>query len=169
MQVVLRRVCEHDFSTLLDLNARALPEVNPMDDRLLQWFLDRAAYFRILEFDARLATFLVAVSHDSGYESEYFEWFVQRYERFLYIDRVIVAAWARRKRFAWHLFEDVASFAQREQYLLASDVYSHPPNEPSLAFHRKFGFEQVGTQRIAGGTKVVAKFLKIDSHLAELT
>lgn len=160
MQVFLRDIASNDFSMILDLNAQSLPEVNPMNAQLLKWFSDRAAYFRALESKGRVVGFLIAVSHDSGYESEYFEWFFDHFERFLYIDRVIVAAWARRKRFAWQLYEDVARFARANDYPLVSDVYSNPPNEPSLAFHRKFGFEQVGIQVVAGGKKKVAKFLK---------
>jgi predicted GNAT superfamily acetyltransferase len=132
-----------------------------MDGLLLEWFSEKAAYFQVIEADGRMAGFLIAVAHDSGYESQYFQWFRDRYERFLYIDRVIVAPWAKRRRLAWLMVEKVDQFAREKDIPLVSDVYSHPPNEPSLAFHRKFGFEQVGVQRVAGGTKKVAKFLKM--------
>ena len=159
METRLREVREEDYPNILALNHQALPYVNPMDAKLLKWFAKSAAYFRVLESDGRMAGFLIAVAHDSRYASKYFEWFRERYECFLYIDRVIVASWARRRRFAWRLYEDVARFAAERKYPLASDVYSFPPNEPSLEFHRKFGFERVGVHEIEGGKKQVAKFL----------
>ena len=52
-------------------------------------------------------------------------------------------------------------FAFESGDILATEVYSDPPNQISLTFHAKYGFEQVGSQVVEdGGTKVVAKFLK---------
>ena len=160
IQITVRDYCTQDFSVILDLNAQVIPEVSPMDTRQLEWFSEQATYFKGVESDGRLAGFLIAVDQDSGYDSKYFQWFHDRFERFLYIDRVIVALWARRNRLAWVMYEKVDHFAVENDYPLVSDVYSHPPNEPSLAFHQKFGFEQVGFQFVDGGTKTVAKLLK---------
>ena len=160
MIIQIRGVTSDNFPEILKLNQHAVPQVSPVGMDALRWFEQKAAYFRVADADGNLAGLLIAVAHDSGYPSKYFNWFCDRYNRFLYIDRVIVAEWARGKRVAWRLFEDVERFASEHSYPLASDVYSHPPNEISLPFHNKYGFQRVGTQRIDNGAKEVTKFLK---------
>jgi len=160
VDIQIRAVTDGDLPEILRLNQQAVPQVSPVGRDALRWFEQRAAYFRVAEADVNLAGFLIAVAHDSGYPSKYFNWFCDRYDRFLYTDRVIVAEWARGKRVAWRLFEDVERFASERSYPLASDVYSHPPNQISLTFHDRYGFQRVGTQQVDGGAKEVAKFMK---------
>lgn len=160
MNIQIRNVTVGDLSEILKLNQHAVPHVSPMDMDTLRWFEQNATYFRIAQADGSLIGFLIAVTQDSGYPSKYFRWFCDRYDRFLYIDRVIVAEWARGKRVAWRLYEDVERFASDRSYPLTSDVYSRPPNEISLTFHDRYGFQRVGSQQIDGGAKEVAKFIK---------
>jgi predicted GNAT superfamily acetyltransferase len=160
LNIQIRDVTEGDLPAILRLNEEAVPQVSPVDMDTLSWFGSAAAYFRVAEAEGVLVGFLIAVAQDSGYPSKYFQWFCQRYTRFIYIDRVIVAEWARGNRIAWRLCEDVERFASELYYPLASDVYSYPPNEVSLSFHDKYGFQRVGSQLIDNGTKEVAKFLK---------
>ena len=159
MRIRIRDVTVDDFPEILKLNQSALPQVSPVDMDALRWFEQKAAYFRIAQADGRLIGFLIAVTQDSGYPSKYFRWFCDRYDRFLYIDRVIVAEWARGKRVAWRLFEDVERFALERSYPLASDVYSHPPNQISLSLHDRYGFQRVGLQQVDGGAREVTKFI----------
>jgi predicted GNAT superfamily acetyltransferase len=156
-------VAVDDFPEILKQNQGALPLVSPMDMDALHWFERKAAYFRVAEAGGDLVGLLIAVAHDSGYASKFFGWFCDRYDRFIYVDRVIVTESARGKRVAWRLFEDVERFASERAYPLASDVYSHPPNQISLSFHDKYGFEHVGSQQVDDGAREVAKFLKATS------
>lgn len=163
MEIQIRTFTEDDLADILALNQGALLQVSPLDSQGIKWFAETAAYFRVAESKGKIAGFLIAVAHNSDYQSIYFQWFCERYPTFLYIDRVIVAEWARGKRVAWRLFEDVERFAASSGYPLTSDVYSRPPNEISLAFHQKYGFELVGTQPVEGEAKEVAKFLMAPS------
>jgi predicted GNAT superfamily acetyltransferase len=160
MEIQVRPFTEDDLADILALNLGALSQVSPLDSQGIKWFAETTAYFRVAESKGKVAGFLIAVDHDSNYQSIYFQWFNERYPAFLYIDRVIVAEWARGKRVAWRLFEDVERFAASSGYPLTSDAYSRPPNEISLAFHQKYGFELVGTQSVEGGAKEVTKFYK---------
>ena len=161
MNVQVRDATNDDFEAILLLNQEALPWVSPLDQAGLVRLSQKASYFKVATQPDRLAGFLIAVAHDSGYESRYFEWFCDRYQKFIYIDRVIVAEWARGWRIAWRLYEDIEQFAASISHPLASDVYSKPPNEISLRFHKKYGFELIGTQLIEGTGKEAAKFLKV--------
>jgi len=164
MEFCLRQVIDPDLPLVLDLNEQARPQVNRIDLETIRWFARTAAYFRVAEIDGRVAAFLIAITPQTDYPSQYFGWFCQRYTDFLYIDRIVVAAWARRRGVGLALYRDLEQVAGESGYTLATEVYSDPPNDISLAFHANYGFEQVGSQVIVdGGTKTVAKFLKSPS------
>jgi predicted GNAT superfamily acetyltransferase len=160
VNIRIRDVTFDDFPEILKLNQGAVPQVNTVDLDALRWFEHKAAYFRVAEAGDTLVGFLIAFAHDSGYPSKYFGWFCDRYDRFIYVDRVIVTESARRKRVAWRLFEDVERVAWGRGFPLVSDVYSRPPNQVSLSFHDKYGFQQVGSQQVDDGAREVVKFLK---------
>jgi predicted GNAT superfamily acetyltransferase len=107
-----------------------------------------------------LAGFLIAIDDDIDYDSVYFRWFTQRYQNFLYIDRIVVADWAQRQGVGLALYQDVELLAASLPAVLVTDVYSIPANEASLAFHHHFGFQLIGTQEVENGAKTVAKFFR---------
>ena len=107
-----------------------------------------------------LVGFLIAIADNVDYDSVYFRWFTQRYSGFLYIDRIVVAAWAQRQGIGLALYQDVEQYAATLPADLTTDVYSTPANEISLAFHHRFGFQPIGSQVVENGTKTVAKFFK---------
>ena len=160
MDIKLKNVTTASLSALLELNNLAVPQVNRLDIAKMGWFYKASAYFRMAVVDSRLAGFLIALSPDCNYESQYFDWFCQRYTNFIYIDRIIVAEWARRRGVGVALYKDVEHYAQGLELTVASDVYSLPPNKISLAFHKACGYKEVGSQLVESGTKTVAKFIK---------
>ncbi len=162
MTTQIRNVAEDDLPVIFELNERAIPLVNSLSIETFRWFARSAAYFRVAEIDQKIAGFLIAITPDTDYDSQYFGWFCQRYASFLYIDRIIIAEWGRRRGVGSALYNDLEDYALGLSYTLAADVYSDPPNEISLTFHAKYGFEQVGTQIVEedDGAHQVAKFLK---------
>lgn len=124
------------------------------------WFSQAAAYFRVAESAGKVAGFLIAITAGTDYPSQYFAWFCQRYTNFIYIDRIVISEWARRQGIGFALYRDLEQYAFESAYILASDVYSDPPNEVSLAFHARYGFTEVGRQTVENGARVVTKFLK---------
>ena len=160
MNLAISLIEEQQLPLIERLNNEALPNVNLVDRQKLRWFWGVAPYFRVAILNDRLVGFLIAVSDSADYESVYFRWFTQRYTDFLYIDRIVVAAWAQRKGVGLALYQDVEQYAATLPAALTADVYSTPANEVSLAFHHRFGFQLVGSQDVENGTKTVAKFYK---------
>lgn len=156
----IRDVTTGDLEAVGRLNDAAVPQVNAVPPRSLERFAREAAYFRLAVRNGKPAGLLVAMTPDMRYHSSNFLWFRERYERFVYIDRIVVAADARGDGIGRRLYEDLVAFAAPTAALLACEVNVRPRNEGSLRFHRRFGFETVGTQDTEGGTKTVALMIR---------
>jgi len=121
---------------------------------LAQAFLAR----RIGEAEA----LLLAFDQDADYDSPNFLWFRARYRRFVYVDRIVVAAEARGRGHARRLYRDLfAQAGSAGHQRIVCEVNSDPPNPASDAFHAELGFVVVGTAAIHGGAKTVSYLERI--------
>lgn len=160
MKLTIRDFTPADLPAVLEMNNHAVPQVNSLAPDDVLWFAEHAAWFRVAEPDGKAVAFLIALTDETCYDSVYFKWYTTRYAKFVYVDRIIVAGWARRRGLATALYHDAARWAANHALALAADVYSRPANEPSLQFHRNFGFDEVGVQLVENGTKTATKFYK---------
>jgi hypothetical protein len=107
---------------------------------------------RVGEADAMLLAF----DQSAAYDSPNFLWFRARMARFVYVDRVVVAAAARGQGLARLLYRDLFAHARRAGHdRVVCEVNTDPPNLPSDAFHAALGFTEIGTAKIHGGSKTV--------------
>lgn len=98
---------------------------------------------------------LIAFDQDADYHSPNFLWFRQRFARFVYVDRVVVAQASRGRGLARHLYRALfarAASAQHER--VVCEVNAEPPNPGSDAFHARMGFGAVGTGEPVPGKRV---------------
>lgn len=144
----------------LDPTERALA-LNNAHAAELSW-LDAARFAELTRraFCARsvgdVDAFLLAFDQDADYDSPNFLWFRERYRRFIYIDRIVVAPKARGRGYARLLYEDLFAQARRAGHdQVVCEVNSEPPNPASDAFHSAMGFDEVGGAAIHGGRKTV--------------
>lgn len=99
---------------------------------------------------------LLAFDQDADYDSVNFLWFRDRFDRFVYVDRVVVADAARGRGLARRLYDDLFAAARAAGHArIVCEVNSDPPNPASDAFHAALGFVPVGTAKIHGGEKTV--------------
>ena len=129
----------------------------PMDADRLAFIHDQTAYHRVVETEQGVEAFLLALREGASYDSVNYRWFVERYGRFLYIDRVVVSKPARGKGLGRLLYEDLFAFAASTGISPVTCEFDvDPPNEPSRGFHREFGFVEVGSQRVGAERKLVS-------------
>jgi predicted GNAT superfamily acetyltransferase len=81
---------------------------------------------------------------NSAYGSENYKFFTKRLKKFLYVDRVAIDEQHRRAGLGQAIYEDIFSQASNENLPVALEVNTQPVNQPSLNFHEKMGFDQVG-------------------------
>jgi predicted GNAT superfamily acetyltransferase len=142
---VLRDAVAADFESVVKLNLESERFVSPMNAARLEKLHAWAAYHRVMQTDGGVAAFLLGFREGAAYDSPNYRWFAQRYERFFYIDRVIVGDPHRGRGLAAMLYDDAFAFAAHSGVgTIACEFDVDPPNPVSEKFHRQFGFAQVG-------------------------
>lgn len=144
--IEIRDVSAADLPEVLALNEQSVPSMNSLTMERMRWFAANAAYFRVAESSGSIAGFLICMAPEAPYRSPNFLWLLERYQDFLYIDRIAVSAQFRRRGIAGALYRDAAATAPTRFEMLACEVNLRPRNPGSLRFHEQYGFEPVGTQ-----------------------
>lgn len=99
--------------------------------------------------------FLLAMEESSPYANANFQFFRQRHERFVYIDRMVTASHARRRGLAHQLYEDLFARAKSAgHHIVGCEVNLDPPNIASDLFHERLGFEAVSQATLDNGKTV---------------
>ena len=145
MSPIIRDVNDADLDAVLSLNQSEVPHVGSVDLARMRWFQRHASYFRVADADRELAGFLIGLRPGTSYESPNYRWFCDHYAEFAYVDRVAIAACARRSGLASRFYEDFAAAMPDAVPVMTCEVNIRPPNASSMEFHRRLGFRQVGT------------------------
>jgi predicted GNAT superfamily acetyltransferase len=141
-----------DLEPVLALNALHAVATSPLDEPALRRLLAEA--FHAVRVD-RGAALLIALDQDAIYDSPNFLWFRARLPRFVYVDRVIVAAAQRGRGLADALYRDLKAKARAAGHdRIVCEVNVDPPNPQSDAFHARQGFTEMGRTRLANGKTV---------------
>ncbi|MCA0034080.1 MULTISPECIES: GNAT family N-acetyltransferase [unclassified Mesorhizobium] len=158
MTSAISRISQGDEASILALNNEHAAELSWLEAERLSFLLGEAFYTRRI---GDLEAFIMTFDQDASYDSPNFVWFRERYERFVYVDRVVVAAHARGRGHARLLYQDLFDHARRAGHTLVTcEVNSDPPNPASDAFHAALGFAEVGDAVIHGGKKAVRYYAR---------
>lgn len=151
----LRAASAADADAVLALNQESVAVLSPLSRERLTELAREAAVHRVVEADGAVVAFLLAFREGATYDSPNYRWFAERYDRFLYVDRVVVSSAARGRGAGALLYRDVFEFAATHSVGLVTCEYDlEPPNPVSERFHARFSFREVGRQRLDGGKLV---------------
>jgi uncharacterized protein len=144
-----------DLDAILALNAAHEEETSPLDRDVLARMLE-AVFFTATEAEGRDG-FLIAFDQDAAYDSVNFRWFQARHDRFVYIDRIIVAPHARGRGLARAFYAALFEQARAAGHdRIVAEINLEPPNPGSLAFHAVLGFVEVGQAVLDSKGKTVS-------------
>ncbi len=153
MQVPAAVRWDLDPAAVLHLNGTEEIATSHLEPAALESLL--AAAFWARGVDQGRAAFLIALDQAAAYASVNYQWFRQRLDRFVYIDRVVVAASSRGRGLARQLYADLAAAARTAGHTqLTCEVNREPPNPASDALHAALGFRELGQGTLVSG-KVV--------------
>jgi len=140
-------------AAVLELNNAHEVELSRLDERNLRRLIDRAFVANRIGL---VEAVLISFDQDADYAGINFLWFRERFPRFVYVDRIVVAPNFRSRGHARRLYSDLIDQARRAGHdRVVCEVNSDSPNPGSDAFHASFGFEHVGAASIHGGAKTV--------------
>jgi len=160
--VKLRSATAADTDAILALNQESVAVLSPLSRERLAQLQGEAAIQRVIEDRGAVVAFLLAFREGAAYDSPNYRWFANRYERFLYVDRVVVASAARGRGAGALLYCDAFEFAATHSVELVTCEYDvEPPNPASERFHARFGFSEVGRQRLDDGKRVSLQAAKV--------
>ena len=158
---MIRPALPTDTNAILALNAESVRFTSPMDATRLWDLHAQAAYHRVVELEGEVVAFLLVLREGADYDSPNYRWFTARYDRFLYIDRVVVAARQQGRGLGALLYDDLFAFASESGIeRLACEFDIDPPNPGSAKFHDRYAFKEVGRQIVANGKKIVSLQLR---------
>lgn len=140
-----------------NLNNSHEVETSWLEPEDLTKLLDAAYFVEVVdEADA----FLIAMNEQSAHDGINFGWFKERYDRFVYIDRIVTDERARGQGLAKSLYEALFEAAKADGVELVNcEINRNPPNPGSEAFHTKMGFEMIDEQKLPNG-KTVGYWIK---------
>lgn len=147
-QMTVRDIRTSDLDTVVEINQTALEGVGPLDREDLALLVKQADQALVLDDDGDIAGFVITLPTGATYDSSRYDWFENRLDDYIYLDRIVVSEDHRRQGVASRLYEEIEGDKP-----VALEVYDH--NEGSLAFHRGRGFEPVGELEHNGNTNVM--------------
>jgi len=155
--IQIRDATETDFPAIVSLNTAVEHRTSPMDTGRLQLLHGLARYHRVATVNGAIAGFLLAMREAAPYRNDNYAWFASRYQRFIYIDRIVVSGEFAGRKVGSSLYGDLFAAARADGIRSIVCEYDiEPPNLASRAFHDRWGFREVGTQRVANGSKLVS-------------
>lgn len=158
---MIRAYAPGDRAAVMALNEANVPEVGPMDEAKLDLLLAEAVSTTVAESEGTVIGFMILLGPGGRYASPNYRWFVERYERFLYVDRIAVAEEARGQGWGPALYTHFEQIAvERGDPVMLAEVNTVPPNPRSLRFHDIFGFAELARCRPYGGDEEVAMLAK---------
>lgn len=149
---------EDVFGRLLQLNNGHAEELSYQTPEGFRELIAAASHVRA---EATGLALIVAFNETCIYGNPNFHWFKARFQRFSYIDRVVVSEEARGRGLARQLYAGLEreTLAQGRERLVC-EINSVPPNRQSDAFHVTLGFAPVGEQHLADRGKTVRYWVK---------
>ena len=155
--LLIRQAQVSDFPRILDINAMEEEKTSRIDlARITQLDL-WSDYHKVAVVDDEVIGFLLVMSETSDYDGDNFRWFVERYSRFLYVDRIVINRRSARRGVGSALYSDLIQFAATQSWsTLCCEINVSPPNPVSHAFHARVGFKEVGRSAEAETPKIVS-------------
>ena len=150
---------EAQLQSIYDLNQANTPEVGSLESILhLKQLIDFSAYNLLVLKEDEIVGFIICIREGSAYGSENYKFFSKRLKKFLYVDRVAIDEQHRGLGLGQAIYEDIFFQARHDSLPIALEANTQPVNQPSLNFHEKMGFDQIGTKDFADHS--VAYFIK---------
>ena len=135
-----------DLDEIWAINQENIPEVGSVQDiERLKKLIDWSSHVIVVR-DEEIAGFILLMREGKDYDSLNYDFFNSKDYPFLYVDRIAIKDGHRRKGLGRMIYEKTINLSQKLNVITCCEVNTIPRNDPSLAFHDSFGFQEVGTK-----------------------
>ena len=144
MYMETRALTQNDVESIWLINEQGLPGTGQVSEQEISHLLNRCTLALGVFRDEELLGFVLCLSPGTAYSSPNYAWFNEKYDDFIYVDRIAVLIDQRNEGIGSNLYEEVISYSQENSIPIVAEVNLNPPNPGSMRFHNRFGFEEVG-------------------------
>ncbi len=155
MEYKIKNATKNDLDFVLSLNQQSLNAVSHSNFIQMNHFLDISAYFKILYLNNSPIGFLIGIGPNKKYESENYRWINEKYQSFIYVDRIIIDSNYTNKGSGTYFYNHLKNTFVGQFKYITCEVNLKPFNKQSLNFHKKYGFNVSGEQEAECGKKRV--------------
>ena len=141
----LRALSFDEIEAMWTINEQGLPGTGQVSRQELRDLLTLSILPIGAFQEKEMLGFVICLPPRTTYGSLNYAWFNERFDSFIYVDRIAVLESHRNKGVGTKLYERVVAYSQENNIPIAAEVNVEPPNPGSMRFHHRFGFEEVGT------------------------
>ena len=132
-----------DVPSIWAINEEGLPGTGKVTEAEIIQLLEFAELSLGIFDQKSLLGFVICLPPGTDYGSLNYAWFNDRYDGFLYVDRVAVSSLHRNMKIGTLLYSEAISLAAQKGIPVAAEVNRTPPNPGSMRFHQRCGFTEV--------------------------
>lgn len=155
--MLLREFVPADLAAVHTINEGEVPAVGSEPPEAIVHIAAQSTIALVAELDGDVAGFCLVLPPGADYGSKNYAWFAERYDDFVYLDRIAIPPQYQRRGIGQALYTEVERLAA-ERRPSATDftleVNVRPRNDRSLAFHADLGFVEVGQRETDYGARV---------------
>ena len=144
---MIRTLRTTDLELIHKWNQSTVPKVNSLtfEEFRLQSVNCTYSYIQC-STDSMPVGFIFLYDEKTEYDSLNYLYFKSRYQKFLYVDRIIIAGEHQKKGYGQQLYDFVIDTHNPD--IFCCEVNITPPNRQSQSFHQKYGFKEIGQQTV---------------------
>ena len=156
MNYNINTVEDSDLDYIISLNENSLPAVSSLGILRVKYFLEFSSYFKIIRDNDLPIGFLIGLMPGKDYSSENYIWVNERYDSFIYVDRIVIDEKYRNIGIGSYLYTHLVKTYYGKVENIICEVNILPYNKPSINFHKKYGFKEIGQKDTENGKKRVS-------------
>jgi len=150
--MVIRELSSADLAIMWKINQVNVPALGEETSKTMAQLLEWSTIALGVEVNRQLVGFCLVMPPGLPYTSANYCWFSDRYQDFIYLDRVGFDPAHQGQGYGTALYVEVERRTMASLFTL--EVNLDPPNDGSIRFHQRHEFIEVGQQRTPSGKLV---------------
>ena len=146
-QPIVRNIESADLTRVLEINNANTPGVSELTLSELETDIENCLHALAIDNEhGEVCAFCITFAPDAPEAGANHRWFADRFESFVYLDRIAIDPTYQNLGLGVLLYQSVEQqmIDSAQHSMLCCEVNLEPPNPGSLRFHHRIGFTEVG-------------------------